>query len=131
MTSKKDPTSVTSIVIFGLCLVTAAIHFFQNDPVLKLNALGYIALGSIILFNISSLAQVKQNAHQMLSAYAFVTIILYFVVYQEAGFENTIGMVAKVTELLIIATCSLNLFKRRKGTVRNRFRSRPMWMLHL
>lgn len=129
MNSSKSSNSPVNIIIFGLCLVTGIIHFVQDDPILKLNAIGFIALGTAIAFNLSVFAQIKQNAPQMLAVYAFATIVLYFAVYREAGLSYTIGMVAKVVEGLLMILCSVAMARNSGNSVRRRFRSRPIWML--
>ncbi|MEM7803108.1 MAG: hypothetical protein AAF633_28215 [Chloroflexota bacterium] len=126
MKNRQTSFQLNHIIIFVLSLVTALIHLIQGDPVLTLNAVGYIAMASAILFPIAKLEQFKRNAPQMLSVYAFATIILYFAIYREAGLENIQGVVAKSAEGLLILFLFLEMYLARRRSREIRFRSRPV-----
>ena len=69
---------------------------------MKLNGFGYLAIATVVLFPIKSLSQFRPVAHQILGAYAFVTIALYFVLNGEGGLDNIVGLSAKLVEFLLI-----------------------------
>jgi hypothetical protein len=105
----------TAILIFGL--VTTAIHFYLNfntgkfefQPIFTLNALGYLALLGALLVRPSFLAGRERLVHYVFIGYTAVTIVAYFAVNGAGSFSNPVGLLAKVDEVLLIASLWLDL----------------------
>lgn len=110
--------STLRIIIAILTLITAAIHFYMGFRSLGdtlgilflLNGVGYLALLAAFWLDIpKGRASLVRMA---LMAFAAVTFVAYFVVNRGFSFQNTIGLVTKLDELLLIV--ALYLYGRSK-----------------
>ena len=99
---KKEGLSTIGIVVLFLSTIAGVIHLLQDDPILKLNGVGYFILAIGVVFKHKDLKSFNEVAPKMLAVYATTTIAMYFLLNGDQALENNIGLVTKAVEFLLI-----------------------------
>lgn len=97
--------SNTKMLIIGLTVATAVIHlalgFLFSEIMFILNGVGYLGLLGLMYLSIPALASVKQYARPVLIGYTALTVVLYFVINDQA-FTSALGLIDKAIEIALI-----------------------------
>ncbi|MEM8858511.1 MAG: hypothetical protein AAGD96_09325 [Chloroflexota bacterium] len=101
-TREREGMSTSSILILFLSLITGVIHFLQDDPILKLNGVGYFLLAVGVVFRHKDMKDINEAAPKILIVYAVTTIAMFFVLNGETALEHRIGLATKAIEFLLI-----------------------------
>ena len=98
----------TGIVV--LTLATALIHVTLNfpDPIFILNGLGYLTLLAALFVPVPWLEQRRQLVRWAFIGFTALTVFLWVLI----GERTTIGYVAKIIEVLLIALLVAGQFQR-------------------
>ncbi len=94
------------IAIIVLTLITAVIHLSLGGPMFILNGLGYLTL--LIVYFLPALAKWHGWIRWLFIGYTLLTIILYFVFSGGESFQNSLGLVTKAVELVLLVLLFLD-----------------------
>lgn len=127
--TKEGPSTIGILVLF-LSVIVGIIHFLQDDPILKLNGIGYFVLAIGVVFKHRELKQFNEVAPKVLVVYAVTTIGMYFLLMGHLAFENSIGLVTKMVEFLLVGMLLIQQRVEKqnvKSWVAQSSRSRASW----
>ena len=94
------------IGIIVLALITAVIHLSLGGPMFILNGLAYLAI--LIAYFLPFFAKWHGWIRWLFIGYTLLTIILYFVFNGGESLQNSLGLVTKAAEAVLVVLLFLD-----------------------